>query len=369
MSPVALSDNTPSSEASSAYLTLLVGTYTGGHSEGIYTFRFNADSLTAQPLSKAVIDNPSYLVVSPDGGYVYAVSESGENSTVSAFAFDQTEGTLRLLNKKPVGADPCYIAYDDVTKTVATANYSGGSVSILAIAADGSLTDQTSFRYTGHGKDPKRQSRPHLHCIAFSPDKKTMFATDLGTDKIHKINISDSPKETAPNEKGLTSRFRQSSSIELEPGSGPRHLIFNKKGTHAYLINEISGMVTVFSVDADNHLIKKQSVLADTHYAEGSADIHLSPDERFLYASTRLKGDQIAIFAVNENGTLKHIGYQATGKHPRNFAITPDGKRMLVACKDSGVIQLFHIDQQTGLLSDSGQTIPVDQPVCIKFVP
>lgn len=349
----------------SSELTMIVGTYTGGHSEGLYTYRFNTNDLTAHPLSKAVIDNPSYLTISPDARYVYAVSESGENSAVSAFTFDKVEGKLQLINKKQVGADPCYILYSEPARSVITANYSDGSASFIAIAEDGSLDgQQITLQYEGHGVDPVRQTKPHLHCIIESPDKKVLFATDLGTDHIHKIEIAAHQKNTYD----LSSIYKKTHSVELEPGSGPRHMIFNKKGTRAYLINEMSGMVTVFSIDTENNLTKRQSILADTHYAKGSADIHLSADDKFLYASTRLKGDRIVIFEINEDGTLKRIGYHETGKHPRNFAITPDGSLMLVACKDSNIIQIFYIDKQTGLLTDSGKTIPVDQPVCIKYI-
>ena len=344
---------------------MLVGTYTGNGSIGIYTFRFNPEDLTINPLSQVAIDNPSYLTVSPDTKYVYAVSESGGNSTVNAFAFDKSAGTLRLLNRKQVGSGPCYVTFHAPTRSVATANYNEGSVSIVKVEADGSLGDrQVSFQYEGQGINPTRQTKPHVHCIIEAPDKKAFFATDLGTDKIHKIEIT-MPQNDA---KDLTAVFTKSTPVDLEPGSGPRHLIFNKKGSHAYLINELSGMATVFSVDAGNQLKQIQSVLADTVNAGGSADIRLSPDERFLYTSTRLKGDGIVIFKVNDDGTIKRIGYQATGIHPRNFAITPDGNRMLVACQNSNVIMIFNIDKHTGLLTDTGKSISVSRPVCIKFV-
>ena len=269
------------------------------------------------------------------------------------------------MNSKQIEAGPCNILYHEHTRTVVTANYGSGTVSIVQIAADGSLADgQITFSYEGQSIIPGRQTSPHLHCIAATPDNKALFATDLGTDKIHKIDITSPQGQT----NDLNLIFTKSSSFELEPGSGPRHIIFNKNHTFAYLINELSGMVSVLSTDTDNKLTMRQSVLADTVQAAGSADIHLSPDEKYLYASTRLKGDGIVIFSVNADGTVKRIGYQATGAHPRNFAITPDGNLMLVACKDSGVIQIFNIDKQTGLLTDSGKTIPVDQPVFIRFV-
>ena len=107
--------------------------------------------------------------------------------------------------------------------------------------------------------------------------------------------------------------------------------------------------------------------MADTCYAEGSADIHLSPDNNFLYASTRLECDGIVVFKVDADGMIERKGYHATGKHPRNFAITPDGHLMLVACRDGGIIQIFRIDKQTGMLTDTANWISLDRPLCIKF--
>ena len=351
----------------SSTLTMLVGTYTSGSSVGIYTYRFNSEDLSVQPLSQVEVDTPSFLAISSNNNYVYAASESGNNSAVSAFAFNKDAGTLKLLNKKLVGSGPCNILFHEHTNTVLTANYNAGSVSITQVAADGSLTDeQLTLQYEGQSIVPRRQTSPHLHCVIASPDNKALYATDLGTDKIHKIDIKTPQNQT----KDLNLIFAKSNSFEMEPGSGPRHIVFNQKNTFAYLINELSGMVSVFTINADNSLVLRQSELADTLNGAGSADIHLSPDEKFLYSSTRMRGEGegIVVFSVNGDGTVKRIGFKATGRHPRNFAITPDGSRMLVACKDSGFIQIFNIDKQTGLLTDSGQTIPVDQPVCIKFV-
>ncbi len=350
----------------SPVLTMLVGAYTSGNSAGIYSYRFNTEDLTIQPLSEATVDNASYLTFSPDAKFVYAVSESGRNSAVSALAFDKSAGTFRLLNRKEVANGPCYIFYHTLTRTVATANYNDGSVSITNIEADGSLGEQQLlFKYEGLSINPSRQTSPHVHCVIEAPDQKALFATDLGTDKIHKIDVTIPPSGI----KDINTVFKESTSFDVEPGSGPRHLITNKKGTRAYLISELSGMASVFAIDAGNKLTLLQTVLADTLNAGGSADIHLSPDEKFLYTSTRIRGDGIVVFSVNTDGTLKRIGYQPTGRQPRNFAITPDGSSMLVACQNGGMIMIFNIDKKTGLLTDTGKTIQVARPVCIRFVP
>lgn len=347
-------------------LTLIVGTYTGGSSEGIYTYRFDTEQLKVTALDKATIDNPSYLTVSPDAKFVYAVSESGEeNSAVTAFTFDKHNGALSVLNRQKVGADPCYILLDAKRRFVATANYSGGSVSFVPVAPSGCLTESTyTLEFDGTGADSVRQTKPHVHCLAMTPDNQALFVSDLGTDLISKIEIRPNPDG---GDLPLIS-YNESFDARLAPRSGPRHLICNRTGSHAYLINEISGMVTVFTIGSENNLEQVQSVLADTCQAEGSADIHLSPDGRFLYVSTRLQGDGIVVFNVAENGLLTRVGYQSTGKHPRNFVITPDGDLMLVACKDAGMIQIFRINKQTGLLTDTGKSIAIDQPVCLKLV-
>ena len=206
---------------------------------------------------------------------------------------------------------------------------------------------------------------PHLHCVRITPDGKYLLADDLGTDQIHKFNIN--PNANADNkEKFLTKGTPEA--FKVAPGSGPRDLIFNSDGKFAYLINEIGGTVIAFRY-ADGMLDEIQTVAADTVNAQGSGDIHLSPDGKYLYASNRLKADGVAIFKVDEtNGTLTKVGYQLTGIHPRNFIITPNGKYLLVACRDTNVIQIFERDQATGLLTDIKKDIKVDKPVCLKFV-
>ena len=112
-----------------------------------------------------------------------------------------------------------------------------------------------------------------------------------------------------------------------------------------------------------------QHIKADTLDARGSADIHLSPDGKFLYASNRLKGDGIAIFEVSsEDGTLDKVGYQPTGIHPRNFNITPNGKYLLVACRDTNEIQIYEREEESGLLKDTGKRIKMPKPVCVQFL-
>ncbi|MDH6309256.1 6-phosphogluconolactonase [Dysgonomonas sp. PFB1-18] len=344
---------------------LLVGTYTGGESEGIYVYQFDTVSGYSQYKSVVKISNPSFLAVSKDEKYVYAVSEDGNNAgAASAFAFDKKDGSLKLINSQLTGGDaPCYIIVDDAGKHVVTANYSGGSITLFDTKEDGSLNPAAQvITFQGKGVDTERQKQPHLHCVKYSPDGKYLFADDLGTDKVHKFDVNNG----AP---GSYLKVGTPAAFKVADASGPRHLTFHPNGKYAYLINELSGAVIGFAYDsATGNLTEMQSIQADTLNAKGSADIHVSPDGKFLYASNRLKGDGLAIFSVNEgDGKLTKVGYQETGVHPRNFVITPNGKYLLAASRDSDVIQIFLRNQETGLLEDTFRDIRLDMPVCLKF--
>lgn len=342
-------------------LTMLVGTYTSGTSEGMYSFRFNQVTGEATPLSAVAIGNPSYLTSSANGQCVYAVSEWGDQrAAVTAFAFDKESGVFQKLNMQPTGgADPCYISTND--QMVVAANYSGGSVSVFPLDQAGKLKPPVLIQgFKGEGADRQRQEKPHLHCVQFSPDGRYLFANDLGTDRIYRFDVT--------NQLETPLVWNASATVEVQAGSGPRHLVFAPNGKWAYLINELSGTVIAFNYQ-NGALSPIQTVVADTVQAKGSADIQMSPDGAFLYASNRLKADGIAVFSVNpQNGLLTKVGYQLTGIHPRNFNMTPNGKFLLVACRDSQVIQVFKRDSQTGLLTDTKQDIRIDKPVCIKWV-
>ena len=341
---------------------LMVGSYATPQEEGIKVYAWNHKEGEAIYLSGLKgISNPSYQVVSADGSCVYSVGEDeGLTSMAHALSFDKVDGKLTLMNAQLTqGGAPCYINITPNGKSVITANYMGGNISLIPVETSGRLSENVStFDFEGVGADWGRQSQPHLHCVEFTPDGKFLVANDLGTDKIHVFPL------TSDGELDKEKTF----DVELEPASGPRHICFSKDGRFAYLINELSGKVTALAYDGQT-LTPIQYIEADTVGARGSADIHLSPDGKFLYASNRLKADGIAIFSVDdETGMLTKIGYQLTGIHPRNFVMTPDGKYLLVACRDSNVVQIFRRDAETGLLEDTGKKIETSRPVCLKFI-
>ncbi len=340
---------------------MLVGSYSAPAEEGVKVYRFNEMSGEATYLSGLKgVPNPSFLAPTADGKLVYSVGEGGK-STAHTLSFDKATGYLALLNTQETGSSgPCHINLSPKERFVVTANYMGGSITVFPLDENRLLgADKQVIPFKGSSVNPNRQRQPHLHCIMFSPDGKILLANDLGTDRVHTFPLHE--------DEATLLREGELIDIPVKPGSGPRHLAFHPNGRFAYLINELSGQVTTFGYK-DGRLDPLQYIASDTVNAQGSADIHLSPDGRFLYASNRLKADGIAIFSVDKKtGLLTRIGYQPTGIHPRNFALSPDGSYLLVACRDTHEIQIFHRNPSTGLLNQVGR-IETHSPVCVKFV-
>lgn len=341
---------------------LFVGTYTSTDSKGIYIYEFDTLLANFKYVNTVNVENPSYLVLNSDEKFLYAVSENdSKEAYANAFSFDNTSGELSFMNRQMTGnLAPCYINVDKERKHVITADYLGG-ITVFPVDKGGKLKPHSQIiEFEGAGVNPERQTQTHIHFVEFTPDENYLFANDLGLDRIHKFKIN----------KGTDSLFlgkEDPESFKVTDGVGPRHLEFHPNGKYAYLITEMGGTVIAFSYK-DGILKQFQTIQADTLHAKGSADIHISPDGHYLYASNRLQGDGIAIFSIDQsNGELTKIGYQATEIHPRNFVITPNGRYLLVACRDSDLIQIFKINKENGLLENTSKTIEVSMPVCLKF--
>lgn len=339
-------------------VTMVVGTYTDGGSKGIYSYAFNQETGDAEALHDLTLTNPSFLTLSLDGGLVYAVSETNDGrASLNTVRLDSRTGEMELLSSAAVlGGDPCYVATNG--STVLTANYSGGSMSVFSLRQD-RMAPELVTRFLGAtgGPDLSHQQAPHVHCACFTPDGRYALATDFSADRVLSYRLTEG--RVVANGVAAT----------VSADSGPRHLVFSPNGRFAYLMSELSGQVTVFRY-AQGRLTKLQEIVSDSVGARGGADIHLSPDGRFLYSSNRLRAEGIAIFAVDRRtGLLSRLGYQPTAAHPRQFNITPNGRYLLCCCRDSDKIQVFRRDLLTGLLTDTHKDIPVSRAVCVQFTP
>ncbi len=345
---------------------LLVGTYDSPESQGIHVFRFNADNGKTDPVSHFKATNTSFLSVSPDERFVYTVQETaskeGTGGKLLALAFHKQSGTLSLLNEQHSWGDhPCHVETDRTGKWVFVANYSGGSLSRFPVLPDGSVGPATELKQTGSGPHP-RQASSHVHGNTISPDNHWLLTTNLGTDKIMVYYLD--PIEG-------TLYIGKHTEVASERGSGPRLSTFHPGGKFFYVIEELSGTIAMYKFKKGK-LRRKQRIGTmmdgDTTFA-GSADIHVSADGKFLYASNRGTANNIAIFPINKKGKLKLVGHQSTlGLAPRNFTIDPTGKYLLAANQNSNEIVLFERNIETGELKDSGQRIRIGKPVCLKWV-
>jgi 6-phosphogluconolactonase len=350
-----------------------IGTYTKDNSEGIYLCKLDPATGGLSRVSAAQVkDNPSYLALDPQRRYLYAVNETGEyqgkkSGAVSAFAVDQKTGGLRFINQRASqGGAPCYITVDKSGKNVLVANYLGGNVTLFPVGTDGGLGEVSDMhQHQGSSVNEKRQEEPHAHCIVLDPANKFAFAADLGTDKIMIYRFDATKSKLTPNQPAF---------VATKPGAGPRHLTFHPNGKHAFVINELNSTLTAYSYDASKgSLTEIQTVSTLPQGFSGEnycADIHISPDGKFIYGSNRGHDSIVVLGFDQSNGKLTYIQNVSTGgKWPRNFALDPSGKFLLVANQNTNNIVSFKIDSKTGKLASTGQITEVPSPVCLLMVP
>jgi len=305
--------------------------------------------------------NPGYLTISKDNKFVYSVGENDKKSTVNAFNFESKSGILSFINSEfSNGQNGCYIINDD--KNIITANYSSGNISVFDKNSDGSIAQSKQLvQHTGKSINEKRQDAPHAHMVYFSPDMKYVLANDLGTDKVYVYQYDKNSEAT---------NLVLKSTIDLKPGSGPRHLIFSNNGKFVYVLQELDGTITSFSYAKG--VLKKVSevtvIASDFKGDIGAADIHISPDGQFLYATNRGTANDISVFKIEKSGKLDFVQRTSTlGKGPRNFAIDPTGNFLLVGHHYSNNIVIFKRDKTTGTLTDTGKKVELCAPVCLVF--
>ncbi len=347
---------------------LFAGTYTDKGSKGIYVYRFDIKTGKAKWLSNTdSVVNPSFLTASSNGKFLYAVNENGgeQPGGVSAFSFDKRSGQLRYINSQTSGGDhPCHISIDKTNRWLLVGNYSGGNIGVIPINEKGALEPLAQLiQHEGSSINKSRQEKPHVHAAVFSPDEKNLFTPDLGIDKIMAYQFNAYAKEPLKT-------ARQSFSKNTA-GSGPRHLVFHPNKKCAYVIEELSGTVQAYHYN-NGQLSKTQRIAThpkEYKGAKGSADIHVSPDGKFLYATNRGDANTITTFSIGDKGTLKWRGYQSSGGvHPRNFMIDPTGSWLLVANRDTDNIVLFKRNKQTGTLTSSGSEIKLSRPVFLMMI-
>jgi 6-phosphogluconolactonase len=357
---------------SAASQLIFIGTYTpkDNSSRGIYAVRLDtATGALGEPVPVAETPNPTFLSLPPDGRVLYALNETDSvngrpGGGATAYRIDAEAGTLAKLNFQPTGGISCaYISTDYSGKALVLISYHGGQVTSFPLAGDDSIGPRASFLSTAGklGPNAGRQDAPHPHSVTFSPDNRFAYVCDLGLDRIFVYRLD-----------AATAILTPAGEFPTAPGAGPRHSKFSADGKFFYVINELANTIVAYACDPQTGAITPKQTVSTLPEgfkgANGCAEIRLHPNGRFVYGSNR-GHDSIAVFARNEaDGTLTPVEIvPCGGKHPRNFALSPDGAWLVCANRDTNNLTVFKVDATTGRLTATGQTATVPQAVCVLF--
>lgn len=345
------------SKALAQKLPLYIGTYTtGGDSEGVYQYLFD-DKTGASTLVKTIKQsNPSFLA--RKGARLYIVNENTEGAVSVVNLKDGS-----LLNALPTqGAHPCHVSLSPDRPLAVVSNYSGGSLNLFSLNSDGSLSESEDFlTYNGASINQARQSASHIHSAFFQPKTNRLFVSDLGADLVYVYDIRQI---------GGKYKLDKVGELPVKKGGGPRHVAFSKDGKVVYVVLELTGELEVFKQVEGDWSSQQTLKLYKSGFEgeQGAADIKLSPDGKFIYASNRGQANTICCFKIMKDGLLELKQIESVfGDSPRNIQISPSGKWLFTTNQLSNQITIFKRSKATGLLTKTENSIVVSKPVCLIF--
>jgi 3-carboxymuconate cyclase len=346
-------------------MELIVGTY----GRNLWLLNLDAATFDVRGTSLFEAENTSYLALSPDKRYLFAVSESGDRSGMYSFELHSGDRPLprgRMVRRsevRPVAPDPCHVLYvpgyfnscgDPDNGVLLTADYSGGSISVYPVQEGRIAPASQIVRFEGSGPVPERQTASHIHHLVLHGN--LLMAVDLGADCIHVLRLFDGAvRPLCDGRLERTPRLERLFDIPAPAGSGPRHLVLNAEATHAYVLTELSNEILVyampdFTAPDDRPTLLQQLAVGDASFPEqAGGDLQLSPDGRHLYASLRNGGDGLVIARVEADGMIRRIGYQRTGNHVRDFFFLQEDL-LMIFCKNSRCIQVYRRNIVSGAL-------------------
>ncbi len=346
---------------------LFVGSYSAADQPGIHAFAFDAVTGTLSSLgSFSGIEKPSFLVVHPNGRWLYAVSETskeddGTHGAVWGYRIEQKPLTIQLINQQSTqGNWPCHMQIDATGCWLLASNYGTGNVVLFPILPDGALGEMKDFaQHHGHGPNTARQEGPHAHSATFTPDNGFAIVADLGIDQlvIYALDVE-------------AGRLRPHAVTQTRPGAGPRHVAFHPDIRRAYVANELDNTITTYDYDAASGRLNELDSLDTLPLGAPEntvADIHVSSSGERVYVSNR-GHNSVAVYAVGTDGRLTCLTILSCGgKWPRNFALAPGGNFMLVANEHSHEIVVLPILAGTAELGAAVARAAVKRPACVQF--
>ncbi len=339
-----------------------VGTYTKEASKGVYQFTLDTEKQEIVDVKLAAeLSNPTYVTVTDDNKYLYAVAKEGEYGGITGFSVNAETGELVKLNSQTsAGSPPCHVSVNHPKSNVVTANYHTKQIISYLTNEDGTLKPATSvIEHEGSGPH-ERQEKPHMHYAGFTPDEKYVIAVDLGSDRVITYHV----------EQG---KLSETQVYTTKPGSGPRHITFHPNEQFAYVMTELSSEVIVLRYDDKNGSFTELQTIStipeDFKETNDGSAIHISADGHYVYAGNR-GHNSIAVFKVNQDsGELTFIEWTSTeGNWPRDFVLDPTGRFLVATNQKSNTMTLFSREQDTGRLSLLQFNVSVPEPVCVKFL-
>ena len=336
-----------------------VGTYTHGSSIGIHLYDVNVEEGTLTERKVVPVNNSSYVVKSYNGKYLYSIADEG----VAVFAI-KPDGDLTLINKVDIdGMRGCYLSVDDTGEFLFVGGYHDGKITAVHTHKDGRLGRVfDGVFHKGIGSVAERNFRPHVSCVATTPEGKYVCAVDNGIDQVKMYRINKVRK-----------KLELVDVLRCKRESGPREIVFSKDGKFAYILFELINQVGVFTYNdngkgPDFELIQTIETLSDEldPLHDCAAAITIAPDGKHLFTSTA--GDNsVAMFTIDqETGMLsKDFALPISGEYPKDIALFPDGKHIAVVNHESNSITTFTIDYDKKILVMKGKPMKVETPNCI----
>jgi 6-phosphogluconolactonase len=339
----------------SSYVTALwgVGFFLSSASAATFVYVGNADSQDVSvlelksngnltPVETTAVPGPAKpgsslpLAVSPDKKRLY-VGLRNEPYSVVTFAIDAKTGKLTPVGPGPLADSMAYISTDRSGKFLFSASYGGSKVAVNPIGPDGVV--QTAPQVIS--------TQPNAHCIMADPSNRYVLHTSLGGDLVYQEKFDAKTGKLTPNDPP---------SVSVKAKAGPRHLVFSPNKKFVYLVDELDASIYVFPWDAKTGTLNKE-VQVTTALPKGfdgkpwAADIHLTPDGKYLYASERTSSTLAAFSVDPKTGLLTPIDSYPTEKQPRGFNIDPSGRYLLSVGQLSNSMTAYAIDKATGKLS------------------
>lgn len=347
-----------------------LGSYAQATQPGIYAFTLDGNSGQLTPgWTFTGIVHPSFVALHPNKRWLFAVSETsahqeGRSGEVWALHLPATGTTEqpRQINHQPSNGDwPCHLSIDASGRWLLASNYQSGNVSVFPIQEDGALgTLAANVQHHGHGPNPDRQAGPHTHSTIFTPDQRFVIVADLGIDQL--VIYAFDATNGHLNEHGR---------VRCQPGSGPRHMVFHPNGQQFFVSHELNNTVVVYDYDAAQCTFAERQTIATVPPDTGenlAADIHISSNGERLYVSNR-GNDSIAVFSITADGSLKAPALSPCGGHwPRQFALAPDGRFLLVANQYGNSVTVLPLLPDTPSPAAPCAQITISGASCVDFV-